>query len=402
MSSGKKMTGIMMLILMAAVLISSWGCGKAQESKYFAARVDDGDRWGMVDINGKFIVEEEWDNRPSAESEGFVYVKNDDGMYEYFKVSKKPIQIGDEYHDASRFSEGLAAVVTGKDDDKYIQFINHKGKMVIELKKLDGKRILAASRFNEGMAWVKNEEGKYGFIDKKGKLVIKCKYDDVDLFREDLAKVTTDNDEYESKQGFIDKKGEEVIKLQENRDYQYFSDGYCWFMVEDDEGNEKMGTINKKGEVVIKADDKYYEAEPFHNGIAIFSSGSSYGLVNAKGEELIRDKYDDMLYTPHGYVIWKGDKVGLINARDKEILAPTDDFDLMIPIGGGKYFAFDDDEWLIVNKKGDEVGKQSFKDIEFTGLYGIGLEEADEVSFYVTPEYDPEDLDYGDYGDYMD
>ena len=49
-------------------------------------------------------------------------------------------------------------------------------------------------------------EGKWGYIDKTGREVIPCKYDDASSFSEGLAKVKKSG-----KYGFIDKTGREVV-----------------------------------------------------------------------------------------------------------------------------------------------------------------------------------------------
>ena len=49
-------------------------------------------------------------------------------------------------------------------------------------------------------------KGKWGYIDKTGREVIPCKYDDAFNFCEDLAKVKKSG-----KYGFIDKTGREVV-----------------------------------------------------------------------------------------------------------------------------------------------------------------------------------------------
>ncbi|EPZ6837230.1 WG repeat-containing protein, partial [Campylobacter coli] len=49
--------------------------------------------------------------------------------------------------------------------------------------------------------------GKWGFIDKSGKIVIESKFDDAWYFREGLAAV-----ELNGKYGFIDKSGKIIAK----------------------------------------------------------------------------------------------------------------------------------------------------------------------------------------------
>ncbi|ENA9430640.1 WG repeat-containing protein, partial [Campylobacter coli] len=60
--------------------------------------------------------------------------------------------------------------------------------------------------FSEGLAGVKLN-GRWGFIDRSGKFVIKPKFDSIWDFSEGLAKV-----ELNRKYGFMDKNGKIVIE----------------------------------------------------------------------------------------------------------------------------------------------------------------------------------------------
>ena len=59
--------------------------------------------------------------------------------------------------------------------------------------------------FHNGLSCVK-QNGKYGFIDKKGKVIIPFQFDDAESFSDGLAKVRQ-NDKY----GFVDKEGKVVV-----------------------------------------------------------------------------------------------------------------------------------------------------------------------------------------------
>ena len=64
-----------------------------------------------------------------------------------------------------------------------------------------------AGPFSEGLAEVKDDNGKRGFIDKTGQLVIPCRWEWAEAFSEGLAKVKDDNGKWHK----IDKTGK-IIK----------------------------------------------------------------------------------------------------------------------------------------------------------------------------------------------
>lgn len=100
-------------------------------------------------------------------------------------------------------------------------------------------------------------EGKAGFMNTNGVIVIPAIYEKVYPFTDGLAAV-----QVKGKWGFIDATGKMVIKPQ-FADVGLFSDGMASY---NDEIWMPKGYINKKGEKVIKA--VYDVAEPFHDGVA--------------------------------------------------------------------------------------------------------------------------------------
>ena len=74
--------------------------------------------------------------------------------------------------------------------------------------------------YNEGLAGVKDVDGKWGFIDKTGKLMIPCQWKKALFFSEGLAGVQDDNEKW----GFIDKTGKVVLPF-EWSNVQWFKNG---------------------------------------------------------------------------------------------------------------------------------------------------------------------------------
>ncbi|HEY9296759.1 MAG TPA: WG repeat-containing protein, partial [Phormidium sp.] len=88
-----------------------------------------------------------------------------------------------------------------KQNGKY-GYIDQSGKVVITA------QFDEAFDFSEGMAKVKIAD-KFGYIDRTGKTVISPQFDDADDFSEGLAGVMTDG-----KMGFIDNTGQMIITPQ--------------------------------------------------------------------------------------------------------------------------------------------------------------------------------------------
>ncbi len=109
-------------------------------------------------------------------------------------------------------------------------------------------------------------DGKWGYIDKSGKIAIQPKYEDAEFFSEGLARVKV-----YGKWGFIDETGNMAIQRQ-YENVGDFSDGLAKVEV-----SGKWGYIDTKGNTVIAP--KYGRAEDFHEGLAAVRDG---GWLSAK------------------------------------------------------------------------------------------------------------------------
>lgn len=97
--------------------------------------------------------------------------------------------------------------------------------------------------YNDGMACVKDDKGKYGFINYSDKLVIPCKWNRAGSFCQGLAAVVDNND----KVGYIDKTGHLVIPCKWKVGYN-FGNNAATVKGDDD----KYYSIDKTGTIICK------------------------------------------------------------------------------------------------------------------------------------------------------
>ncbi len=199
-----------------------------------------------------------------------------------------------EYFIVEGFSEGLAAV----EDDGKCGFIDETGSLVIPLI-YDADRF---SYFSEGLALVYKgghyipasqrirEGGKCGFIDKTGKVVVPLEYDYATPFSEGVAIVEKD-----AKQYIIDTGGNIVTALDTYYDdFSIFSEGLAWVSKEgsDDYGE---GFIDKTGKEVIPLGKYSYLREYSSDGLACAYNREGYGYIDKTGEIAIPFEYGMIL-----------------------------------------------------------------------------------------------------------
>lgn len=228
-------------------------------------------KYGFVDIFGKNAIPNNLNYDLVVHfSEGLAMVKKK-GKYGYIdKSGKEVIHDLSGMSSAGHFYEGLARAVFGDDDGRTSGFIDQNGKLVIS-----GTEYFAVGNFNEGFAEVNvtdewGEDSKYGFIDKTGKIVIPCIYDNVAGFNDGFAYFEKDGSA-----GFINKFGKQVITLKNVEKPlfgYYFNEGFAAI-----EKDGKHGYINKVGEeaTTIIYDDAY----PILEGYALVKLNGQYGYL---------------------------------------------------------------------------------------------------------------------------
>lgn len=180
---------------------------------------------GYMDKNLHVVIS------PRFKSAGNFYfgrarAEDSDGKEYYIdKTGKKlfPNWNGGEFQDSRAFFEK---------NGKY-GFIDLNGKIIIPAK-FDN-----ATHFGEGLAGVRVGE-KWGFVDPSGEMVIQPQFDEVGVFSEGLVSVAING-----KWGFIDPTGRIVITPQFDKWTYYFENGLCEVHVGD-----KIGYIDKEGRFV--------------------------------------------------------------------------------------------------------------------------------------------------------
>lgn len=139
-----------------------------------AVRRDDG--WAYIDKNNKVIITVGF-NWPGDFSEGLAYYRSG---YKYGFMDKTGRRIlPPMFRDAWAFADGVAEVQMLETDKRV--YINHDGNYVVDPGRIES--------FSEGRAAFKDGD-KWGYVDKKGTLVIPPRYQTAGRFQNGMAKVT--------------------------------------------------------------------------------------------------------------------------------------------------------------------------------------------------------------------
>lgn len=165
-------------------------------------------------------------------------------------------------------------------------YIDRTGQVVIP------PQFQAANEFSEGFAAVE-VNGKWGFIDEEGKLIVEPQFSGAYQLSEGLARVQVGGDKYGlyGKWGFIDKAGRFVIEPQYDElsavgdEAQGFHEGLAMIEV-----NHHKGFIDRTGKVVIPLQFTY--GYHFTEGLASVALGEKWGYIDHSGNWVIPPQFD--------------------------------------------------------------------------------------------------------------
>lgn len=278
-------------------------------------------------------------------SAGLISVSSRGKAKKYGYIDHKGNIVVPIIYDSIRpFCEGLALVAKGNN----YGFVNKQGKEVIPPK------YLYAYGFSDGLAAVYTKDGG-NYIDTSGKTVISSKYERVGYFIEGLSPFKINE-----KWGYLNKKGEVAI----NPEFEYasnFSEGLACV-----KSDGKWGFIDREGRFVIEP--KFYNASSFKDGTAvcainlvptpneIFNMDTFWrGRVSTR--ILIENKFEPIAF--NNYITPKV-KFGLINKKGEFILKPK--YDAILESVGRIRTVILDSKFGFIDSKGKEIIKPSYSD----------------------------------------
>ena len=264
--------------------------------EYFAFQAEKDGKFGLIGVDGQVLIAPKWEEAPKNGAQGRFFAK-DDSLFCLYTTEKNPQRIGnDQYKDAGVFCNGLCPVVK---PGMWPQYIDRDGNVVIDCREYDGVNVKRAYSFNEGLAEVDLANGKVGFINTKGELVIPAKYGDANRFsngycvvRYDKFSLETISDEYTWY--VIDKEGNELYAAKsESMSYVgYYQENGLMMAFQGKGDDSKSVIVNTKGEKVLTPDcDK---AEELIGDLFVFERNGMYGIMNVKGEVVVPAKYESL------------------------------------------------------------------------------------------------------------
>jgi hypothetical protein len=152
-------------------------------------------------------------------------------------------------------------------------FIDQTGQMVIPL------TFDEAYHVSEGLALVRQGERR-GYIDRQGQWVVQPKFYSSSEFSDGLATVSLPNGRY----GFIDTTGTVVLKLPKG-----WYAGPFWQGLAIARNSSYQLYIDRTGKLAIPAE--FYSAGAFSQGIARVEAEQTFGYINKMGQYIAKPQF---------------------------------------------------------------------------------------------------------------
>lgn len=272
-------------------------------------------KWGYYDRKGRVVIKPQYE-MANPFINGMAEVWRNESSQKSF-IDMQGREIADRNFASNHFSEGLMPV----NIDKKYGYVDEQVKMVIFPQFAD------AGDFSEGLAPVKID-GKWGYIDHQGRVVIAPQFSSADSFYEGLALVGIPKElpsqageslderfllsvcsfAQDEIFGFINKRGELVIAPQFERAWE-FSDGRARVLVVDKKLLEsdnprqacKWGYLDQTGNIAVAP--QFNEAGDFSEGLAPVRIGSKWGYIDTSGKVVIAPQFEYALNFTDGLAL---------------------------------------------------------------------------------------------------
>lgn len=188
----------------------------------YDGEIADKGKYALIDQNGSLLCDYIWDDVEPYESGLSVVVLESRGKKKYGIVDKAMNYIVEPVWDYISYESGDRAKVFqgetntyGSPENGLFSYVDENGKLITEMKwkdatnfKPDGYAAVATEKANGNKVW--------GIIDKEGNVVVSPAYDEIpdskyiyELYSDNLARVKLDG-----KYGYVNKEGEVLISIQ--------------------------------------------------------------------------------------------------------------------------------------------------------------------------------------------
>lgn len=357
-----------------ALCIASCNTSEQLEFSHHPVQSEKDGRWGMINQKGEFLFQDEFENEPTSVLNGVFSVK-EGNTYTIYEATKKPKVIADGFKEVGVLNEDLIPTVK---ESQRISIINKKGEQLFTLDPHNGKEIIACSSvFTDGLLAVADEDGKWGYVNKKGEMVIAPKYDTPTPFSDGLALVVKGDEENSSSSLLIiNKSGEVKMEIKSKKFELHSSVLKNGLAVVEDIDKDRIGFINLDGEF-IKVPKKVKSIKDYDSKVFTYiDENGKWGVMGLDEDftEHVRAKYNEIQIISSDKFLVKEDKEYFIINKEGDIVLDFGDDYRQVSMFGSNFLVKEGSIYMILDgKKNKPINKNEYYGIN-TKLTKFGVE----------------------------
>ncbi|UUV20872.1 WG repeat-containing protein [Paenimyroides aestuarii] len=247
-----------------------------KDSLFYYEMLEDGSMGYFLDLKNKKL-----EKLP----EGVEFVKNLKGNYAVFSDKNKYQGIL-----KNRKDEILSYAYDGIDLVGNIFVLNRskRGRSFYEFQTIDGHKIEISEKITDVSYYEGNpnvviisRDGKFGLIDKSGKLSIPLSEVPIDMVSPEMVHYSVEQGYYDLR-GLMDLKGK-ILVTPKYLDLGYLQEGRIFFSVLK-ENRKQFGYLNSQGKEILPA--VYTQATDFYQGAAMVEKDGKVYLIDTNGKVL--------------------------------------------------------------------------------------------------------------------
>jgi hypothetical protein len=195
--------------------------------------------------------------------------------------------------------------------------------------------------------------GTWGYMDKKGSIVIAPVYQKVENFIHQTAIV-----QHQSLWGLINRQNQVIVPIQYNAIVRMPNTNDSLLMVAADK-NEK-GFANAQGDIVVAIN--YDELKPIQEGVAPVKKGDKWGFVALKSMKASALIYDEVhAFSDSLCAVKWNKKWGFVDHNFKEVIANK--YESISNFSHGLAFVKEQSHFEIIDKKGEVISNLKLKEV---------------------------------------
>lgn len=259
------------------------------------------EKWGLISTDGHILVPgNTFEQQPTTAVGGMFSLPDGKGHHLLYSIHspQQPVSPRSFARIGHFFEEVAPAQETPQSP---ILLIDKQARTVASTEQYLQYDIVLAHNFCEGLALIATQEGKYGYMDTQGKIVIPPLYDRAYDFFNGRALVGITNLQGKTGYQLIAPNGKVCLAIQQSNSmlshrftngrlmYKHLDSGRCCY-------------LDEEGVSILSLPEEVKEAYPFEHEMALFQTSTGIGIIDPMGEVMIPAHYEDAFIAGDGRI----------------------------------------------------------------------------------------------------